>query len=204
MSQPLGDAVGNALEVAAAIEVLQGAGSMRLRDVSLALAAGTLELLGRGGDQALEEVTALLDGGAALERFGDLVVAQGGDRRVIEAPRDVLPVAPVIRDWAPASGIVHAIACRRIGEIAGMLGAGRQRAADVIDPAVGLEIHVRVGDVVAADGRCAGRPAVRIHAADETSADHAAEALAQAVVTGRAAADIVPLVHRRIGFDDRP
>ena len=204
MSQPLGDAVGNALEVAAAIEVLQGAGSMRLRDVSLALAAGTLELLGRGGDEALEEVTALLDGGAALERFGDLVVAQGGDRRVIEAPRDVLPVAPVMRDWAPASGIVHAIACRRIGEIAGMLGAGRQRAADVIDPAVGLEIHVRVGDVVAADGRCAGRPAARIHAADEASADHAAEALAQAVVTGSAAADIVPLVHRRIGFDDRP
>ena len=63
MSQPLGDAVGNALEVAAAIEVLKGAGSMRLRDVSLALAAGTLELLGRGGDEALEEVTALLDGG---------------------------------------------------------------------------------------------------------------------------------------------
>jgi pyrimidine-nucleoside phosphorylase len=204
MSQPLGDAIGNALEVVAAIEVLQGAGSMRLRDVSLALAAGTLELLGRGGDEALEEVTALLDEGAALQRFGDLVVAQGGDRRVLDAPRDMLPAAAVVRDWAPASGIVHAIACRRIGEIAGMLGAGRQRAADVIDPAVGLEIHVRVGDLVGPDGRCAGRAAVRIHAADEASADRAAEALAQAVVTGSSAMDTVPLVHRRIGFDDRP
>lgn len=204
MSQPLGDAVGNALEVVAAIEVLQGAGSMRLREVSLALAAGTLELLGRGAHEALEEVTALLDGGAALERFGDLVVAQGGDRRVLDEPREALPAAPVVRDWAPAAGTVGAIACRRIGEIAGALGAGRQRAGDVIDPAVGLEVHVRVGDVVGQDGRSDGRPAVRIHAADEASADRATEALVTAVTTGSAAVDIIPLVHRRIGFEVRP
>jgi pyrimidine-nucleoside phosphorylase len=204
MSQPLGDAVGNALEVIAAIEVLQGAGSTRLREVSLALAAGTLELLGRGAVEALEEVTALLDGGAALERLGDLVAAQGGERSVLDAPRDALPAAPVVRDWAPGAGTVLTIACRRIGEIAGALGAGRQRAGDVIDPAVGLEVHVRVGDEVGPDGRSAGRPAVRIHASDEVSADRAAEALAAAVTTGRGSPDIVPLVHRRIGFASRP
>jgi len=200
MSQPLGDAVGNALEVIAAIDVLQGGGSARLRQVSIALAAGTLELLGRGPEEALEEVTALLDGGAALARFGDLVVAQGGDRDVVDEPRAILPVAPVVRDWTPGPGTVQRIACRRIGEIAGALGAGRQRAGDAIDPAVGLELHVRVGDVIGADGHYDGRPAARIHAPDESSADRAEEALSRAVTTGEGEAHVVPLVHRRIGF----
>jgi pyrimidine-nucleoside phosphorylase len=201
MSQPLGDAVGNALEVIAAIEVLQGAGSTRLRDVSLALAAGTLELLGRSAAEAREEVTALLDGGAALGRLGDLIAAQGGDRTVIEAPRDRLPAAPVVRDWSPPAGIVQHIACRRLGEIAGALGAGRERAADVIDPSVGLEVAARVGDTVAADGTVGGRPVVRVHAADDASADRAVAALGAALTTGEAPVAPVPLLHRRVGFD---
>jgi len=200
MSQPLGDAVGNALEVIAAIEVLQGGGSPRLRDVSVALAAGTLELLGRSSEEALAEVTGLLESGSALQRFADLVVAQGGDRRVVDAPREVLPAAPVVRDWSPAPGIVDAIACRRLGEIAGALGAGRQRADDRIDPAVGLEVHVRVGDEVGTDGRSAGHPAVRIHARDDAAADRAVEALERAVRTGPDPVATVPLIHRRIGF----
>jgi len=201
MSQPLGDAVGNSLEVIAAIEVLQGAGSGRLREVSLALAAGTLELLGRGEREAAEEVSALLDSGAALARLGDLVVAQGGDVRVLDAPRAALPAAPVVLDWAPDPGTVDRIACRRLGEIAGALGAGRQRAGDRIDPAVGLEVHVRLGDRVDADGQCEGRPAVRIHAADAAAAAAAAAALAGAVGTGEGPVDRIPLLHRRIGFD---
>ena len=201
MSQPLGDAIGNALEVIAAIEVLQGAGSTRLREVSLALAAGTLELLGRGEQEALEEVTALVDDGTALERLAELVDAQGGDRSVIDDPRGMLAVAPVVRDWAPPEGTVSRIACRRLGEIAGAMGAGRERAADVIDPSVGLEVHVRLGDRVDADGRHAGLPAVRIHAPDEATADRAADALAEAIVTGDTPAAPVPLIHRRIGFE---
>jgi len=201
MSQPLGDAVGNALEVVAAVEVLQGAGSPRLREVSLALAAGTLELLGRSELEAREEVTDLLASGHALGRLADLVIAQGGDGRVVDDPRSVLPTAPVVRDWAPAPGIVDRIACRRLGEIAGALGSGRQRAGDVIDPSVGLEVHVRIGDRVGRDGRVGDRPAVRIHAADEGAADAAARTLALVIGTGEGPVQPVPLLHRRIGFD---
>ena len=201
MSQPLGDAIGNVLEVVAAIEVLRGEGSARLREVSLALAAGTLELLGRTAAEALDEVTALLETGQGLASLADLIGAQGGDPDVVEDPRTMLATAPVVRAWAPAAGHVDRIACRRLGEIAGRLGAGRQRAGDTIDPAVGLEVQVRLGDVVDADGRCAGRPAVLIHAADEASADLAVEALEQAIGTGASPMDAVPLIHRRIGFD---
>jgi pyrimidine-nucleoside phosphorylase len=203
MSQPLGDAIGNALEVVAAIDVLRGEGSPRLREISLALAAGTLELLGRTAVDARAEAEGLLDDGSALERFGRLVVAQGGDPAVLEAPRAVLPNASVVRDWTPPAGIVEWIACRRLGEIAGGLGAGRARAGDPVDPSVGLEFHVRVGDRVEQDGTAQGRPAVRIHARDDASADAAALALQRAVRTGSDEVDAVPLLHRRIGFDGR-
>jgi len=202
MSQPLGDAIGNALEVRAAIEVLRGAGSQRLREVSLALAAGTLELLGRSTAEARDEAEGLLDDGTALTRFGDLVAAQGGDARVIDAPREVLPTAPVVRDWSPAPGTVERIACRRMGEIAGALGAGRARAGEAVDPAVGLELHVRVGDRVAGDGSTAGRPVVRIHARDEAGAEAAARALGEAIRTGPGPVAAIPLLHCRIGFGD--
>ncbi len=201
MSQPLGDAIGNALEVSAAIEVLRGGGSLRLREVSLALAAGTLELLGRPANEARSEAERLLDDGSALARFGALIVAQGGDESVLDAPEEHLPRARVVRDWAPASGFVDTVACRRLGEIAGALGAGRSRAADIIDPAVGLEVHVRIGDAVTEGRTSDGRPAVRIHARDEAAADAAAHALADAIRTGPGPVDPVPLLHGRIGFD---
>jgi hypothetical protein len=79
---------------------------------------------------------------------------------------------------------VDTVACRRLGEIAGALGAGRSRAADIIDPAVGLEVHVRIGDAVTEGRTSDGRPAVRIHARDEAAADAAAHALADAIRTG--------------------
>ena len=202
MSQPLGDAIGNALEVAAAIEVLQGGGSERLREVSVALAAGTLELLGRGRDEAGEEVLALLSDGSALERLRSLISAQGGDVAVVDDPRARLPRAPVTLDWAPAPGTVRRIACRRLGEIAGGLGAGRERAGDTVDPAVGLEIQVRVGDMVAADGSGPRGPAARIHARDEQAAQQAATALTEAILTGPEDCSSEPLIHRRIGFTD--
>lgn len=202
MSQPLGDAVGNALEVAAAIEVLQGGGSARLRAVSLALAAGALELLGRTRAEAEDEVAALLDGGAALTRFADLVRAQGGDVRAVDDPRAVLPQAPVTIDWAPPAGAVQRMACRRLGEIAGALGAGRERAGAPVDPAVGLEVQVRVGDHVDAAGSGPRGPAVRIHARDDAAAQAAAAALREAIEVADAPADGPPLIHRRIGFDE--
>lgn len=194
MSQPLGDAIGNALEVAAAIDVLRGDGSPRLREVSLELAAAVLELLGESREAALARVTGLLDGGAALDVFRSLVVAQGGDGRVVDDPRGVLPAAPVIRDWTPPAGFVTSIACRRLGEVAGMLGAGRARAGESVDPAVGLELWVRIGERVG-DG-----PAARVHAAGEADATRALEELARCVEVGPEPVEAPALILRRVGF----
>jgi len=120
--------------------------------------------------------------------------------RVVDDPRAVLPQAPVVVDWAPPAGRVRTLACRRLGEIAGALGAGRQRAGDPVDPAVGLEVGVRVGDPVDAQGRGPRGPVVRIHARDDAAVARATAALADAVEVADEAAAGPPLIHRRIGF----
>jgi pyrimidine-nucleoside phosphorylase len=194
MSQPLGDGVGNALEVGVAIEVLQGHRRGRLRELSLALAAGALELTGVDRDEAMTRVTGLLDSGHGLERFAAMVAAQGGDATVTERPWEVLPSAPVVRDWIPPAGTVTGFACRRLGELAAVLGAGRQRQGDVLDPAVGLEVLVRTGDQL--DGTA---PAVRVHARRERDAAQVVAELDQVVHRDGEPVD-VPLIHARVGF----
>lgn len=196
MSQPLGDAVGNALEVRHAIEVLQGEAPGRLEKLSVALTAAALELTGVPADEADERVRAALDDGSGLARLRDLVAAQGGDPEVTEHPRDVLPAAPVVERWRPGVATVTGFACRRLGELAARLGAGRQRAGDTVDPAVGLEVHVRTGDRL--DD---GDAAVTVHARREEDAAAVCAELAAAVhlstddvtVTGP------ELVHARLG-----
>ena len=195
MSQPLGDAIGNALDVAEAVEVLRGEARGRLRTVALALAAAALELLGRGPEEAASEVARLLDDGSALERFRALVAAQGGDPAVADDPRAVLPAAPHVVEWAAPAGRVTAIACRRLGELAGSLGAGRARQGDPIDPAVGLELLVRIGDEVGP-----GRPAVRVHARTPADAERALGTLPDLVHVGEGHVDAPPLVLARIGL----
>jgi len=200
MSQPLGDAIGNALDVAEAVEVLRGEATGRLRTVALALAAAALELVGRGPEEAAAEAAGLLDDGSALERFRALVAAQGGDPAVADAPRDVLPRAPHVVTWAPPAGTVTGVACRRLGELAGSLGAGRTRQGEEVDPAVGLELLVRIGDVVGPD-----RPAVRVHARTAAEAERAVAVLPDLVTVGGEAVAGGPLVLARIGLGpDRP
>ena len=195
MSQPLGDAIGNALDVAEAVEVLRGESRGRLRTVALALAAAALELLGRDAAEAAAEVERLLDDGRALERFRDLVAAQGGDPAVADRPREILPRAPHVADWRAGEGVVTAVACRRLGELAGSLGAGRTRQGEAIDPAVGIELLVRVGDRVGPD-----RPAARVHARAAADVERAMAALPDLVAVGEAAPAPVPLVLARIGL----
>jgi pyrimidine-nucleoside phosphorylase len=195
MSEPLGDGIGNALEVAVAIETLQGEQRGRLRELSLLLAAATLELTGRGRVEAAEEVEAILDDGRALARFADWVRAQGGDVDVAERPRSVLPRAPQVVDWTPGQGYVTGIACRRLGELAGALGAGRQHQGDPVDPAVGLEVLVRTGVAVG------DAPAVRIHARSEADAARVLAELDGVVRVGPTPVAPATLVHARVGLD---
>ncbi len=195
MSQPLSDAIGNALEVGAAIEVLAGRRGGRLRELSVALTAAALELTGRDRTEAEAMAEEVLASGQALERFRAFVVAQGGEPGVADDPWAVLPAAPVVESWRPGAGHVTVTGCRRLGELAGRLGAGRRRAGESLDLGVGLEVLVRTGQVIDAD-----TVAVRIHARTQADADAVLAELAEVVAVGPEPVEAPPLVHDRVGL----
>ncbi|MFN3197287.1 MAG: thymidine phosphorylase [Bradymonadia bacterium] len=144
MSQPLGVAVGNALEVRESIELLRGEGPADTRALTLALAEEMLTLAGLDPTEAVKA----LDDGRALARFREMIEAQGGDPRVCD-DLDVLPSAPVVEPFlATQSGYVSAIDARAIGMGAMALGAGRSRKDQDVDPAVGVMMAARVGDEI--------------------------------------------------------
>lgn len=152
MNQPLGVAVGNALEVREAIRTLHGEGPQDLHEHCLVVAAQML-VLGeiaeneREGRQLAEQA---IESGRAWERFRALVAAQGGDVAYIDEPQR-LPTAPNIEEVAsPRSGYINQIHARIVGETAVLLGAGREKKGDPIDHAVGIEIFHNVGDEIQA------------------------------------------------------
>ncbi len=196
MSQPLSAAVGNALEVGHAIEVLTGTREGRFRDLCLDLAASALTLTGVESDGARTRVEQALASGDAAERFRQLVAAQGGDVEVVDAPWTTLPAANQIVDFRPGAGAVAAWQCRRLGEIAGGLGAGRRRKDDVIDPAVGLEVLAPVGTRLRADD-----VAVRVHAASGDDARWALDELVGALELTGGDVTAPPLVLDRVGIE---
>jgi pyrimidine-nucleoside phosphorylase/thymidine phosphorylase len=150
MDQPLGRAVGNAVEVAESIACLKGEGPEDLMELSIELAA-QMVLMGRcaatiGAARAI--CRAAVEGGQALEKFRALVEAQGGDSRIVDDPL-LLPDARLRIDVAsPRSGFVRELAARPIGQAAMLLGAGRDRVDSTIEPAVGVILGKKVGDPV--------------------------------------------------------
>ena len=185
MSQPLSQAVGNALEVRHAIEVLTGAREGRFRDLCLDLAAAALALTGAEGDEARTRVEQALASGDGAERFRAMVEAQGGDPSVVDDPAGVLPAAPHVEAFVPGAGVVQAWRCRRLGEVAAGLGAGRLHPGDDVDPAVGLEVVAPIGTRLAGDD-----VAVRVHARSADDAAWAIEELAGCLELGDA--DVTP------------
>jgi pyrimidine-nucleoside phosphorylase len=166
MDQPLGRAVGNALEVAEAIETLRGRGPKDL--VQLARLAGA-EMLVRGrkardAKKALVTIDRALADGSGLAKLRELVAAQGGDARAVDDPGR-LPHAPrVERIVAHKTAFVSAIAADRIGLASVRLGAGREKKGDPIDLRTGVVLYAKVGDRVErgqpyAEVHVAGRPA---------------------------------------------
>jgi pyrimidine-nucleoside phosphorylase len=162
MDQPLGRAVGNALEVAEAIETLRGRGPADL--VRLARLAGA-EMLVRGrkardAKAALARIDRALADGSGLAKLRELVAAQGGDARAVDDPRR-LPHAPrVERLVARRTAFVGAIAADRIGQASVRLGAGREKKGDPIDLRTGVVLHAKVGDRVER-----GQPYAEVHVA---------------------------------------
>jgi pyrimidine-nucleoside phosphorylase len=200
MDRPLGAACGNALEVRECIDALHGAGPADLMEVTYALAVEMLVLArpAMGRAAALAALQHALHTGAAWERFRQIVLAQGGDVAAIDDPAQ-LPTAPVIVPLpAPRAGTVHALHPRPIGHTIIALGGGRTRAEDRVDPAVGVQLQVRVGDAVVA-----GQPLAMIHARSTAAAERAAAQLLAAipVADGPPSPPPLPWVSHRVTGD---
>ncbi len=182
MNQPLGSAVGNALEVREAIETLRGGGPADLREHCIVIGAHMLRLGRREAgkyalSEAMAEIASLIDGGQGLAKFRELVQAQGGDTRVIDNP-DMLPQARTIEDVpAESSGYLAQLNALIVAQATLELGAGRTQKTDPIDPGVGVVVHRKIGDPVRA-----GDVMFTIHANDEGKLARARQILQDAPV----------------------
>ncbi|MBZ0296026.1 MAG: pyrimidine-nucleoside phosphorylase [Anaerolineae bacterium] len=153
MNQPLGHAVGNALEMAEAIETLQGGGPSDFREHCLQVAAYMLRLAGQGQRWTDEsEARALLDehldNGQALAKFRQMVAAQGGDVEMVDDPSKLPQATYQVDVTADEAGYIAQVSAKAVALAAFELGAGRERKGDPIDLAVGVKVHVKVGDQV--------------------------------------------------------
>ena len=178
MDQPLGTHVGNALEVREAIDILAGRAGGDLKEVSLTLGGCMLMLAGKAGshDEAVRMLEAALDRGAGLRKLREMIVAQGGDPRVCEDP-DLLPQAPVRKTvFCGQAGYVSKMDTTALGLAAQAMGAGRLRAEDPIDYAVGYVLRVRLGDQVTPE-----TPLCELHARTGADAVQAEAAIRAAI-----------------------
>jgi thymidine phosphorylase len=184
MDRPLGRACGNAVEVAEAVDVLDGGGPADVREVTLALADEMLRLAGVDVDPAQR----LVDG-SARKAWDALIRAQGGD------PDAPLPEAAHRRVVAaPARGVVTRLDALGVGIAAWRLGAGRARKEDDVSATAGVLCHVKPGDEVRA-----GQPVVELLTDDPDRFARAEEALAGAIEVGPGPVDQLPLVIDRVG-----
>ncbi len=178
MSQPLSQMIGNAIEVREAIEVLRGERFDRLGELCVWL-AGHLAWFAEIADDADDGIARARDAlrsGAALERFTRFVEAQGGDPRVVE-DTSLLPSADVVREiHSRHAAWLAGVDTEALGNAAASLGAGRRRKEDEIDPSVGLQLTVEVGDQVQSDTLIG-----RVFAKSEDDADTAEQALREAL-----------------------
>ncbi|ADU51346.1 pyrimidine-nucleoside phosphorylase [Thermaerobacter marianensis DSM 12885] len=201
MNQPLGRAVGNALEVREAILTLKGQGPAQLTELCLTLGGYMAWLGGKAPDpQAGRALVARhLQAGDGLAVLRRLVAAQGGDPRAVDDP-DLLPQARYREVFtAPRPGYLVAMDARAVGTAAMVLGAGRTRKDDVIDLAAGLVMRKRLGERVEA-----GEPLVELHFNDPARLEAAREWLERAFTLAEEPAPVPPLIHAVVGADPRP
>ncbi len=190
MAQPLGRTVGNAVEVAEALETLKGGGPSDTRELTIELTAQMTLLAGVYADptEARRELAARLDDGRALECFCRMVRAQGGDARVADDPGR-LPQPGAVREIpAPQDGIVATVDAEKLGRVVLRLGGGRTVTTDEIDPAAGIDRLVQTGERVEK-----GQPIMRLLAKNAACFDPlAAEAVAAVRITDE------PVAERRL------
>jgi len=195
MDQPLGRAVGNALELKEALDTLHGHGPHEFLEHCLNV-AGQMLILG-GKAQDIEEARAILlevlHSGQALAKFREWIAAQGGDLAAVDDPSR-LPQAAIVQDvHAPRAGYVAGIDAREVGLTAMLLGAGRARKGDPVDHAVGLLLQAKIGDYVER-----GAPLLTIHANDGHKLAQAQEKLLAAYTWSEEPIEAPPLVYEII------
>jgi pyrimidine-nucleoside phosphorylase len=196
MSQPLGHTVGNALEVQECIEVLHGGGPDDLRELCFDLAAWMFYFGGASktvaeGERVAQEIIA---SGRAFDRFRQMVELQGGDISVIDDPARLPSADHRVEVPSPKAGYVMAIACEQVGTACVILGGGRERKEDSVDPAVGIVVHKKIGDRVSA-----GESLCTIHCHSDAQAARAKTLLEESYRIEAAPAATKPsLIHRVI------
>jgi pyrimidine-nucleoside phosphorylase len=200
MNQPLGRTVGNALEVQECIEVLHGGGPDDLRELCLELAAwmfylgAAVKTVAMGKKLAAEVIAS----GKAFDRFRQMVELQGGDVSTIDDPTRLPATEHRVDVSSPQNGYVTAIACEQVGTACVILGGGRERKEDSVDPAVGIVVHKKIGDRVSA-----GEALCTIHCHSDTLAARARTLLLESyTIAAQPPSHRTPLIHRVIHKSD--
>ena len=194
MDQPLGNAVGNALEVAECVDTLRGRGPSDLEELSVELAAWMLHLAaGEPLDAGRGRVREALRSGAGLAKFREVIALQGGDPAVCDDTGRLPRASRTVAVRAEAAGQVAGIGCAAVGTAAMILGAGRETLDSAIDPAVGLILHKKVGDAVARD-----EALVTLHVNDDNRLQEAVSMIRSAVRIGTAGVRPASLVREVI------
>jgi pyrimidine-nucleoside phosphorylase len=196
MDQPLGSMIGNALEVIEVVEVLRGEGPEDLRQVCLELAGWMLHLGGVADTVAegKKQSEKLISSGKALDKFRQLVALQGGDLRAIDDPKKLPQAQHTMILSSPKNGYLAALQCEQVGTACVILGGGRERKEDSVDPAVGIVLHKKVWDPVSS-----GEALATIYYNAEARALRARQLLEQSYqITDSPAHEKRPLIHRVI------
>jgi thymidine phosphorylase len=196
MDQPLGRKVGNALEVEECIEILHGGGPEDLRELCDELSAWMFFLgkrtksVGDGRKLAAEMITS----GRARDTFREIIRLQGGDAKVVDDPSRLPRAKRTAQVTARQSGYVTAIRGEQVGVASMMLGGGREKKEDSIDPAVGITLEKKIGDKVEA-----GANLCTVHYNLDSRLVHAVGLLSRSFEIGEKAPPISPLVRKIIG-----
>ncbi len=196
MDQPLGRKVGNALEVEECIEVLNGEGPDDLRELCSELSAWMFMLGGRAASVAEGKRLAaeMIASGRARDTFREVIRLQGGDGGVIEDPSRLPQARNTTEIVSPRAGFVARIECEQVGVASMLLGGGREKTEDSIDPAVGIVLNKKVGGAVQA-----GEPLCTLHYNSEARLDEARELVEESFSIGPKPPVRAPLLHRIIG-----
>jgi pyrimidine-nucleoside phosphorylase len=196
MDEPLGRKVGNALEVEECVEILNGAGPADLRELCDELSAWMFVLGGR--TKTLEEGRSLaremIATGRARDTFREVIRLQGGDPKVVDDPGRLPRAKSKAQVAAGRAGFVTAIRCEQVGVASMMLGGGREKKEDSVDPAVGLTIEKKIGDAVKA-----GETIVTVHYNNDARLTDAVALLEKSFEIGGTAPRALPLVRKVIG-----